>query len=811
MTIIHDLYRYEYNGRVLKVHFDKYAGTTMGLGGPVSSLNNNSNPNSSIPSPLSISQPHSPSATHSLAQSGVIGNGASFGLSGSHNLQVPQHSSGVSLAQQVLLSHHQQQQHQLSQLSHQRAELARFNSDSSAFRYTLDGEDHSDPASLSSSSNALNKSPTLSRAQSYPYTAEQHYVLMQQKSQQQLQQQLYQYSVESSNSRIPGQSSTGAYGGDTSQSGYRASPLYSSVTASGFDHDREEYAHIHPDPAAGTGHGRSPFSYDVDSVYSTEAVASGSNNYDSRHSAETNERDPRFPSQLAVDAILGSSDFSRSLVPELQSSERSSKAEENIAQRSKGGPPGMHRSLSPSQQPSQAPTAAQSSSRPQTATTPGHHHQHPAHPGPISLPPPVTAFPIPPPHTLSPYHHPYHPMSPYMSPLYHPAMMGMPGMTPHGLPPITPSMPSFTFLPQPSPMAPGPSYPPSSSAALGGEQINGTTEERQGGQLGEGESGRNSGGDSTTTGATDPKPRPPALPHIPPHQPPQHHPFMASHPQLYSPYTPFSPGVTMSPGAFWGRPGTGGNPYINPAVGAPVHPHSAGPMTPHHMQTPHGPIPPPFYAMRQPSMSEEAGYFPPVPSVQYAQQLAQVYTSQDGQQQQEQQPQMEEPQGYFPFIPPAASRPSGLSQEISASSGEGTSGGARSVPSSDPSVGGTGPSSMASPTRPGSSVGTSWTDSPRLESQQGQLQELAQEFKSLNMAEAGCPSGQGSNVSSHKVHADTSSTQPPPLPRADSDPVVRQSDGTAVVSPDAEDGARVVGVDVHRSSSDSQTSQNKVL
>ncbi|THH13424.1 hypothetical protein EW146_g6792 [Bondarzewia mesenterica] len=32
----------------------------------------------------------------------------------------------------------------------------------------------------------------------------------------------------------------------------------------------------------------------------------------------------------------------------------------------------------------------------------------------------------------------------------------------------------------------------------------------------------------------------------------------------------FSPGIAMSPGAFWGRPGGAGNPFINAAVGAPV-------------------------------------------------------------------------------------------------------------------------------------------------------------------------------------------------------------------------------------------------
>ncbi|KAK7681429.1 hypothetical protein QCA50_015521 [Cerrena zonata] len=464
---------------------------------------------------------------------------------------------------------------------------------------------------------------TPSRAQPYQYTADQHYAYAQQQFQ------MYPYPTGSTSRQSYGDASAG-------YSGYRASPLYSSVTASpGYDHEREE-EYSQPPGSAGYG-GRSPFSFDVDSGQG----ADGYNDYEGQQEGgEERERggDLRFPSQLAVEAILGSSDFSRSLVPELQESKE--EGDENEIYSSKGGASGTQRSSPPSQQPHAAitesnphSTTMQSSSRPHTATTPGHHHHHPAHPGPISLPPPVTAFPIPPPHTLSPYH-PHHPMSPYMSPLYHPAMMGMgmPGLTPHGLPPITPSMPSFTFLPQPSPMAPGSGYPPSSSAALGGEQIDGASSEERREREEEGD-GKHSGGGSTMTATTDPRPRPPALPHIPPHQPPQPHPqFMASHPQLYSPYTPFSPG------ALWGRPGTGGNPYINPAVGAPVHSHihSAGPMTPHHhhapphMQPHPGHIPPQFYAMRQPpSMSEDTGYFPPVP---YAQQFAQA-NNQDGQQQ----------------------------------------------------------------------------------------------------------------------------------------------------------------------------------
>jgi hypothetical protein len=146
---------------------------------------------------------------------------------------------------------------------------------------------------------------------------------------------------------------------------------------------------------------------------------------------------------------------------------------------------------------------------------------HPAHPGPISLPPP-SAFVIPAPPSfspvspmfappgmiVSPLHHPgvlpltvthppahsplRHPMHSHpRSPFHHPVQGHPPNMTPSGLPPITPSMPSFQFVSGPPPPT-HPSHPP----------------------------------------------------------------------------TIFPPGSTMSPGAFWGRPG--GNTLTNAAVGAPV-------------------------------------------------------------------------------------------------------------------------------------------------------------------------------------------------------------------------------------------------
>jgi hypothetical protein len=147
-------------------------------------------------------------------------------------------------------------------------------------------------------------------------------------------------------------------------------------------------------------------------------------------------------------------------------------------------------------------------------------HTHPAHPGPISLPPPSAFVSPPAPHNFSPVspvcasgvhvspsHQPVagvlpssptHPLSPIhhsmhtrtRSPLQHP-LHGSLNMTPSGLPPITPSMPSFQFVPGP-----------------------------------------------------------PTLSHT-------------GHPSVA-----LSPVMAMSPGAFWGRPGD--NPLSNAAVGAPV-------------------------------------------------------------------------------------------------------------------------------------------------------------------------------------------------------------------------------------------------
>ena len=169
----------------------------------------------------------------------------------------------------------------------------------------------------------------------------------------------------------------------------------------------------------------------------------------------------------------------------------------------------------------------------QTQSLPSGSASHPNHPGPIAIPPLQPAFSIPM-HNMSPgmaqpmISPVYHTIN--LSPLHHPAAVsGM--MTPYGIP-ITPSMPPFTFTshfhPMPSPTT---SVFPTSSSDIQTSVANGNAPQP--------ETPTAAGG-----GASAPAPG----------------------------VTPFSPGVILSPGAFWGRPGAvGSNPFINPAVGAPVH------------------------------------------------------------------------------------------------------------------------------------------------------------------------------------------------------------------------------------------------
>ncbi|OAX36630.1 hypothetical protein K503DRAFT_288209 [Rhizopogon vinicolor AM-OR11-026] len=250
-------------------------------------------------------------------------------------------------------------------------------------------------------------------------------------------------------------------------------------------------------------------------------------------------------------------------------------------------------------------------------------------PGPISLPPPST-FTLQHPLMLSPHHpqspmyhagyapsHPasplYHPVMnspvhhPAMSPLHHPSMhpyhhhLHYSVMTPHGLPPITPSMPPFTFQSQ--------------QTANGRANITERPGSNEGSRQGEGRS------------------------EAPPPSSPYHHPLHSqvqytSHlpPHMFSPGIPLSPGimmpispgypssvamvpltpggvplpmtpgVTMTPGAFWPQA-----PWINPAPGAPVHADDHGHSYP---QNSGGDYFPP-----QSEPDDETGYFPPVSSL----------------------------------------------------------------------------------------------------------------------------------------------------------------------------------------------------
>ncbi|KAK0220078.1 hypothetical protein IW262DRAFT_999600 [Armillaria fumosa] len=247
-------------------------------------------------------------------------------------------------------------------------------------------------------------------------------------------------------------------------------------------------------------------------------------------------------------------------------------------------------------------------------TSSSHHAQHPHHPGPISIPPPppVTSFTMHPglqhqmsPVLISPLYHP-------MSPLHHVAIP----MTPHGLPPITPSMPPFTFLPPPSFGQPlktsdsdmsmngfhhppsftsstmPPTTPPPSSPSLDSSAMPSTT------SLSSLYPYSNSDSDLPASPTSKRRPSPSRRPH----------PLQAPH------LTPFSPGLAMSPGAFWGR-----NPYMNPAPGAPVHPYHNNPYI-QSQSSPGYPVPSPggFQLHPQPSpggffytahLQEPKGYF----------------------------------------------------------------------------------------------------------------------------------------------------------------------------------------------------------
>lgn len=170
--------------------------------------------------------------------------------------------------------------------------------------------------------------------------------------------------------------------------------------------------------------------------------------------------------------------------------------------------------------------------------------QHPRHPGPISLPPPPTVtsfaqFQLGHGMPVSPLHHPYG-----MSPLHYPGQSHMVTMTPHGLPPITPSMPPFTFLAPLSPLSMLADSDPRHQY-------------------------QQAGNPNHVYMRQHPLASPPLPMHsgnmLPAHigQPVAHH--FRHQPNVSA----FTPGVAMSPGAFWAGP-TGSNPLVNPVVGAPV-------------------------------------------------------------------------------------------------------------------------------------------------------------------------------------------------------------------------------------------------
>ena len=279
--------------------------------------------------------------------------------------------------------------------------------------------------------------------------------------------------------------------------------------------------------------------------------------------------------------------------------------------------------------------------------------QIPYHPGPISMPPPLpfnNPMQIPigmmPLTTMTPGHAPHAQlntpqatmtmtglMNPNMSPLYHPAHAaamvamaaaaahgggspspfgmypgpaalagaGMMNSTPHGLPPITPGMPPF-FLPQHY-------MPPGASSSTGGnERVEGVSQQER----------RNGERNPVTSEATEGVAGGPGQDQ------------QSSHPlRLNLATVPggFSPGVTMSPGTFYGRPGNvpGPNPFINAAVGAPVHPVVPHPAVHSPVQThpayhyhhhargcdvglPHGSY---FYGVPSPMKAPSSGMDPP--------------------------------------------------------------------------------------------------------------------------------------------------------------------------------------------------------
>ena len=284
------------------------------------------------------------------------------------------------------------------------------------------------------------------------------------------------------------------------------------------------------------------------------------------------------------------------------------------------------------------------------------------HPGPISLPPP-TAFTLPPgvvfsphAHPQSPLYHPGYPLSPVHphpmgsplhhpmgSPLTHPAHMHSPlhhpghpqygtyphhatpvhygVITPHGLPPITPSMPPFTFLP------PQGQTPTQNGHVRDGPRSEGWSQnatQHEGSLV-----------DPLKWESIAQMSQPPYYPQTS-NAPQQRMQYTPVHPSMFSPGIPFSsgmmvplspgmvapavsmpmtgvpvpmtpgvaltPGVTMTPGAFWSHAS-----WMNPAVGAPVHAADG------HKESLHTGAEGYFPPVSEPS--GDTGYFPPVSTI----------------------------------------------------------------------------------------------------------------------------------------------------------------------------------------------------
>lgn len=248
-------------------------------------------------------------------------------------------------------------------------------------------------------------------------------------------------------------------------------------------------------------------------------------------------------------------------------------------------------------------------------------------PGPIALPPPCT-FTLPhppvlspylPPHPQSPMYHAGYPPSHPMSPLHHPGMrspihhptisplhspyhMHYGVITPHGLPPITPSMPPFTFL------------QPTNGRAITTEQQS----SNDGSYRGQAAEGRTEAPPPSSPYHLPPHSQTPYSSHLPSHMlspgiplsPGIMVPISTGYPSSVTmvPLTPggvpMTPGVTMTPGAFWPQA-----PWINPAPGAPVHAdeqwHNHG----------HPPNSGGDYFPPQGGPDNDIGYFPPVCSI----------------------------------------------------------------------------------------------------------------------------------------------------------------------------------------------------